>query len=324
MGLTISGYLVRGNNVVTLDFRKIIFSNLRKIEERTKRLARIEERTKKEEVRRRNEGNIMGKALWFLPFPILTFGLGLWQMQRLEWKTRLLKEIDENFSKEAVKISSIAGMKPEEMQFRRVRLEGTFDHDQEMYVGPRVLKGMKGDNGYHVVTPFTLKDSKERILVNRGWVPTDQRDPSTRPDSQPKGEVVVEGTVRDDDIKNAFTPKNDIRNNEWFVVDVDQMSNVTDSLPFIVYSMPESNSVYGNNKLPIGIGSKPDLPNDHFQYALTWFTLSGLTLIGVYTLQRNKTRAKQMLKNASQIRLSTSPSRPSASSRQQQSTSSSS
>src|SRR3546814_20501920 len=93
------------------------------------------------------------------------------------------------------------------MEFTRVRLEGRFLHDDEFYLGARTDNGRVGLN---VVTPFRLDDGRV-ILVNRGWVPENRRDPATRAEGQPAGEVAVEGLLRTDGWKgfDFAKPPND-------------------------------------------------------------------------------------------------------------------
>lgn len=108
------------------------------------------------------------------------------------------------------------------MNFHPVRVRGHFDYDNEVYIvnqnkrlGIEALESawfvyytlntpftyddealFKRDPGHWVVTPFILSDGKTRILVNRGWVPLDQKDPATRASGQVRGEVELTGLVR--------------------------------------------------------------------------------------------------------------------------------
>ena len=49
------------------------------------------------------------------------------------------------------------------------------------------------------------------ILVNRGFVPQDRRDPATRPDGQIPGEVAVTGLLRLTEPGGGFLRANDPR-----------------------------------------------------------------------------------------------------------------
>jgi surfeit locus 1 family protein len=81
----------------------------------------------------------------------------------------------------------------DDYEYRRVKVKGTFRHDQEMLVGPRT----RGDGvvGYFLITPLQREDGSV-ILVKRGWVALDKKDKRNRPDSLVTGPVEVEGLLR--------------------------------------------------------------------------------------------------------------------------------
>lgn len=117
---------------------------------------------------------------FLLAIPPVTFGLGCWQIQRLQWKTDLIGEMSTRISEDPIILpenieSDIQLQK--DLEYRRVLLKGRFCHDQEITVGPRTLNGK---NGFWVISPMVLKSGK-KILVNRGWIPHDQQDRAQRP-----------------------------------------------------------------------------------------------------------------------------------------------
>lgn len=114
-----------------------------------------------------------------------------------------------------------------EFDFRRVVASGTFRHDQEMLIGPRMRDG---HDGYMVVTPLERRDATT-ILVNRGWISKKHRDQRSRPDGLPTGEVTVEGLLREPWKKNMFTPENRPDKGEFYFPDVKQMAALTGSQP---------------------------------------------------------------------------------------------
>lgn len=94
-----------------------------------------------------------------------------------------------------------------ELEYRKVSVKGHFDHSQEMFISPRSLltKEDRGGSlisvgrpapGCWVVTPFTLSDTGEKILVNRGWVPKNKKNPRTRVEGQIYDEIELRGVVR--------------------------------------------------------------------------------------------------------------------------------
>jgi surfeit locus 1 family protein len=117
-----------------------------------------------------------------------------------------------------------------DFDYRRVYTTGRFRHDQEMLVGPRMRDG---EQGYLVVTPLERGgDPATTVLVNRGWVSKKLADQRGRhPDSLPRGEVRVEGMLREPWKKNLFTPDNRPDKGEFYFPDVKQMAELTGSQP---------------------------------------------------------------------------------------------
>src|SRR3546814_10434401 len=158
------------------------------------------------------------------------------------------------------------------MEFTRVRLEGRFLHDDEFYLGARTDNGRVGLN---VVTPFRLDDGRV-ILVNRGWVPENRRDPATRAEGQPAGEVAVVGLLRTDGWKgfDFAKPPNDPAERFYFWLDLPVMAEYVEEGPVIteVYVDAVASELPGG--LPIGGQTRVNLPNDHLEYAITWYSFA--------------------------------------------------
>jgi surfeit locus 1 family protein len=196
-------------------------------------------------------------------------GLGAWQLYRLQWKEGLIAEMEARLSAPPVSLDEAIG---DPAEFLHVRASGTFEHEGEMFV----LDSQGGRPGWRVVTP--LKSSRGIfVLVDRGFVPDEQRSPAKRPESQPQGNVEISGYLsRHAGGRGLFTPDNDAAGNNWYWWDVpamlafgkiDPSSRVA---PFILHVLP------GNNA---GVLPKPSPPmqglsNNHLQYALTWFGLA--------------------------------------------------
>ena len=130
-------------------------------------------------------------ALWptliALPAVALTFGLGVWQVQRLAWKEALIAERTARIKLPVLAILP-TDFEPDRHRFRRARFAGVFLHDREMYRPARSRR--EGEIGVQVVTPFRLEGGGT-ILVNRGWVPGLRRNPETRRDGLVAGRVTL-------------------------------------------------------------------------------------------------------------------------------------
>lgn len=233
------------------------------------------------ELIRPNEVSPLGKYV-FLTIPVTTFGLGVWQISRLQWKENLLADLHTKTNLPTIELpDDLSDLS--QLEYRRVRVRGHFDHSRELFIGPRSLlkggdststgslisQGSGGQSGFYVVTPFKLADRNLEILVNRGWVARDHKDPRTRQGGQLSHDVVLEGIVRHSEGKSMFVPKyrgGDI----WSYRDLDEMSGVLGTSPVYLDACVDSDVPGG----PIGGQTRITLRNEHLSYILTWFGIS--------------------------------------------------
>lgn len=121
----------------------------------------------------------------------------------------------------------------EDFEYRKVKVTGTFRHDQEILLGPRTRGD--GQPGYFLITPLERIDNGSKILVRRGWVPRDKKDQSTRLEGLTEGEVTVEGLLRTGEQKaSSFVPENNPDKNEWYSLDLEAMASQVDAQPVVV------------------------------------------------------------------------------------------
>ena len=201
---------------------------------------------------------------------LICFSLSIWQVKRLEWKKNLISNIEKAYNSDSININVLSG-DLRNFKFKNVYLEGTFINEKSMFLGPRVNKDQVG---YHLITPFLLKDGRY-ILTNRGWLKEIIRI------REPNKEYLIKGILKESDIKNIFTPENNMEKNLWFYISTDEMSKfaglrLEDN---IFVDLIGSNP---NHKLTIINSSTPKIVNNHLQYAITWAILGLLFLVMNY------------------------------------------
>ncbi|MGE0424814.1 MAG: SURF1 family protein [Reyranellaceae bacterium] len=225
-------------------------------------------------------------SLWPTVFSVPAFlvmiGLGVWQLQRMEWKNDLIERLQTRMTMPPLDAQGVAA-DPKAAEYRKVRLTGTFLHDKELHL---LARSLNRNVGLQVVTPLRL-ESGEVVLFNRGWVPERLKDPARRPAGQVPGLVTVEGVVRlsEAGVKSWFIPDNKPERNVWLTVDVATMRRSA-GLPDAPALKADQWFVAADARAnpggyPIGGQTRVNLPNDHLQYAITWFLLA-LSLVGVY------------------------------------------
>lgn len=160
--------------------------------------------------------------------PFTAFCLGSWQVQRLDWKTKLIAKFEDRLVRPPLPLPSrIDPAAVSEFDYRRVYATGKFRHDREMLIGPRMHDGV---DGFLVITPLERDQGACTILVNRGWISRERQFQQDRLEGAlPKGEVTVAGLLREPFKKNLFTPVNKPEDGKFYFPDVEQMSQVAGS-----------------------------------------------------------------------------------------------
>ena len=222
-----------------------------------------------------------GRTFWIsvaLAFLVL-IGLGTWQLQRREWKLALIERIESRAHGEPISLSFAKDLwsRARDVEYYRVLLVGRFRHEFERHL----FTVDDGKAGWRVITPLATA-SGDLVLVDRGFVPEELENPSSRPQGQIDGQVELIGLARAPVSGGWFTPPGDAARKRWFSRDVagiaaslpdDQTAHV---VPFVVEA--EAEPIPGG--WPRAGGTRLELPNRHLEYALTWYVLA-LTLLAV-------------------------------------------
>jgi surfeit locus 1 family protein len=219
---------------------------------------------------------LLWPTIFSLPALALFIGLGIWQIQRLHWKEGLLAHIDSQMHAPAEDLPAQIG-DPASWEYRRVHVSGHYQNDKELYL---YATGPDGDPGYLVITPL-VRPEGDPVLVNRGWVPEDLRDPGKRSQSQQDGMVEVEGVGRISGGAGPFTPANEPDKNRWFWRDFAAMAKAIGEPVAPVMIDRDKTPLPGG--FPLGGQTRIDIPNNHLSYAITWFGLA-YTLVIMFAI----------------------------------------
>ena len=120
-----------------------------------------------------------------------------------------------------------------------------------------------------------------RVLVDRGFVPVRE---TARP--EPAEGVTVLGNLHWPDEVDGYTPEPDLEAGIWFARDVEAMAAHLGTRPILVVARNVSHS--DALATPMGLDSS-GIPNDHLEYAITWFSLAVIwAAMTVYFLWRQR------------------------------------
>lgn len=231
-------------------------------------------------------------------------GLGSWQVYRLQWKQNLIALLEHAVTAKPVSIEDAEAGEEHgyNIDWLRAHATGYYRHDLERHVyGIR-----KGKAGWRVLTPL-VKWGEYVLLVDRGFVPDEKKDPASRPDSltppdfrkNPRdvasGEVPepisLTGMIRIHAAKKPlFAPENQPGKNKWYWHDLtaiyhslpDTLGHAAEDrparyIPFVLQLQPGGEP--GHRGVPAIDPVDLKLPNNHLGYAITWF---GLAIVLVF------------------------------------------
>tara|TARA_Y100001958_G_C20983202_1_gene373571 strand:+ start:79 stop:741 length:663 start_codon:yes stop_codon:yes gene_type:complete len=211
--------------------------------------------------------------LFVILFVTIFCALGTWQLYRLQWKLELISEITFGLDSSPIKYSKLI-----QKNYQRVEVKGKFNFDQQIYL---YSLNDKGKPGYDVITPFKT-DNNENVLINRGWINKELKNNSNINPIQVSKQKII-GLLREIYKPNIFKPENDLKNNIWFSINLEDLKKSTGKQfnEYVIFL--EDNRV----KIPLPKKISIEVPNNHLKYAITWYTIS-VSIIFYYLYFRRK------------------------------------
>lgn len=216
--------------------------------------------------------------IWVICLLLLTavlIGLGVWQVKRLHWKLDLIARVDARVHAEALPApgpSTWPAINANDDEYRHVRIDGTLLNEAETQVYAVTDLGP----GFWVLTPLRSPDGTI-TLINRGFVPTDKRNPKTRPESETNGVVTVTGLLRINEPKGTLLRSNVPADERWYSRDVVAMAEKR-GLGAVAPYFIDADAKPNPGGLPVGGLTQIVFPNSHLVYAITWFGMAIMSL----------------------------------------------
>lgn len=201
------------------------------------------------------------------PVFFILVGLGTWQINRLAWKEAILASIAQ--AERAPPVPLPAAPSP----FEKVFVTGTPDARSLSLFGDDVRTTATGDtvNGGELLTVLR-RPAARPILVDLGWIPYDDFGRATLPPT-----LSVSGFAQAPERANTFTPKDDPADHQFYLLNparIGPQLGVSDLAPLVLVAMGAPPA----RGWPEPAANLPRPPNEHLQYALTWFGLAGVLL----------------------------------------------
>ena len=186
--------------------------------------------------------------------------LGFWQLDRRLWKEAMLAEIAAQIAADPAPLPPI-GTDTAPLKYTPVQIVGAATGEEIL-----VLSGMKGVGaGYQVISAFETDDER-RILVDRGFIPE-----AARTTPRPATALIIDGNLHWPEEADSYTPAPALTAGLWVARDVPAMAKALNTEPVLVVAARISGDPQGIEPRPIAITG---IPNDHLNYAITWFSLA--------------------------------------------------
>ena len=211
--------------------------------------------------------------LFVIIFVTIFCALGTWQLYRLQWKLELISEITFGLDSSPIEYSNSI-----KKNYQRVSAKGKFNFDKQIYL---YSLNDNGKPGYDVITPFRT-NKNENVLVNRGWIKKElKNNPIINKNIEDEQKII--GLLRKIYKPNIFKPDNDLKNNIWFSINLEDLKvNSGERFNEFVIFLEDNQA-----KTPIPRKISIDVPNNHLKYAITWYAIS-ISIIFYYLYFRRK------------------------------------
>jgi surfeit locus 1 family protein len=199
--------------------------------------------------------------IFFIIFIFIVLSLGTWQVFRLDLKNNLISNLENNLKKNFVSFNIDI-----DQEYTKVLLKKK-DLKSKIFL----YHLNKGEIGFKVIVPYEVNSSLI-VLVDKGWVRKDKIN-------------LIKNTLLNDDVivgytkkitkKNLFTPNNNIKEDFLYSIDVDSLKKSLNKniYPLLIIQTSKINKDIIPNEYEVRI------PNNHLQYAITWYGLAIVTII---------------------------------------------
>ncbi|MDP3263823.1 MAG: SURF1 family protein [Tabrizicola sp.] len=200
--------------------------------------------------------------------------LGVWQLHRLEWKEAIIARAEARMAEAPITLPAM--LDPVADRYRAVTATGRFTGEEAHVLTSTREMGP----GFLVIAAF--ETGGRRILIDRGFVPETEK---TTP--RPPSEATVVGNLNWPDDVNSSTPPYDADRQIWYGRDLGGIASLLGTEPVLVIAREHT----GDSIIPQPV-TTAGFRNDHFNYAVTWFSLAAVWLgMTLYLLWRIRARS---------------------------------
>jgi surfeit locus 1 family protein len=214
--------------------------------------------------------------------------LGFWQLDRMEQRRMFNQRVEIQLNSPPLDLNQAlaqGSLEPDDlntMEYRQVIVRGQYRLSETVVLRNRVWQNQPG---YHLFTPLYLDGSEFALLIDRGWIPLDQREMENWGQYDEPGEVLVQGQIRLAQNNRRFgVPDPTLAPGQngleaWNAVNIERITGQVQGklLPVFVVAAPD----HDNTVMPYRMIEQPDLSEgSHLGYAIQWFSFAAVLAVG--------------------------------------------
>ena len=205
----------------------------------------------------------------FIFFIFIVLSLGTWQVFRLNSKSQLISDLENNLKRNSIDFNVDIDKEYTKVLLKKKNLKSKIF----------LYHLNKGEIGFKVIVPYEVNSSL-LVLVDKGWI---RKDKINSIKNSLLNDDIIEGYTKKIREKKLFTPKNNIKEDFLYSVEIDNLKKSLNKniYPLLIIQTSKTKKDIIPNDYHVG------LSNNHLQYAITWYGLALFTIIFFYIIERN-------------------------------------
>lgn len=232
----------------------------------------------------------------------LMIRLGIWQLDRLAQRRAFNSRVNAQLERPPLKLTSeVYASDLTSMEYRDVIVRGVFDHLQEVALRNQIWEDRPGVN---LITPLVIEGSNQAVLVNRGWIPSEESSPENWGKFGEPNMVEVHGVIRksqtqpDIGFRDDPIPLQGERLLVWNFINIGRIDEQVSYplLPIYIQASPDNTypkdrSLWRRDQLPFP--NQPELElteGPHLGYAIQWFLFAAILGVGYAVFMVRETK----------------------------------
>lgn len=226
--------------------------------------------------------------------------LGIWQLERLAERQAFNARVTAQIEQPPLELSGealTADLIP--MEYRSVVVTGVYDHAQEIALRNRAYENHLGID---LLTPLVIAGTNRAVLVNRGWIPSEESSPDNWKKFIEPGTVTVRGVIRRSQSRADFGSITDPpgKLQSWNLVNLPRIQEQVSHTLLPVYLQQSTDQPVATSSAtarpPFPLRSKVEIEiseGSHLGYALQWFTFAMILALGYPAFVHARMKARQ-------------------------------